>query len=82
MRIDGKVKLPAGVSAASGCKGTVTIRVKLGARTVATREASVTPRCTYSRSMIRAGAGKRTITATFGGNLSLLRRSSRTITIG
>jgi uncharacterized repeat protein (TIGR01451 family) len=79
--IAGRVKLPAGVTRAAGCKGTVTIRETRGTRKVATRAVQVTHRCTYSGSIKLTGRATGKITATFAGNPSLIPRSSHTITV-
>ncbi len=79
--IAGRIKLPAGVTPAAGCRGTVTIRAKRGTKTMATRRARVTRHCTYSASITITGRKALRITTTFGGNLVLAHRSSRTITV-
>jgi Ca2+-binding RTX toxin-like protein len=78
----GKLTLPAGVTPALGCKGTVTIQIKSGANTISTRRAKVGANCRY-RSRVSFGVTRRlignrlTVRATFGGNDVLVRRGSR-----
>lgn len=82
LRIDGSkasgtVALPAGVTKAQGCRGTVKLTVKAGKRTIATRTVKLTRACTYSA---RLPKSRRTlkVKATFGGNDVLRARSSPT----
>ena len=80
-RTRGTVSRPAGVSAAAGCSGTVTVTIKRGARTISTRRAKLTRTCTYTSTAAfssrgRLGNGRLRITARFGGNAVLKARSS------
>ncbi|HEX8121333.1 MAG TPA: Ig-like domain-containing protein [Solirubrobacteraceae bacterium] len=78
----GRLTLPAGVTPALGCKGTVTVQIKSGANTISTRRAKVDANCRY-RSRVSFGVTRRlignrlTARATFGGNDVLVRRGSR-----
>ena len=80
-RTRGTVSRPAGVSAAQGCSGTVTVTIKRGGRTISTRRAKLTRTCTYASTVTfgsrrRLGNGRLRITARFGGNAVLKARSS------
>ncbi len=80
-RTRGTVSRPAGVSAAQGCTGTVTVTIKRGGRTISTRRAKLTRTCAYTStatfgSRRRLGNGRLRITARFGGNAVLKARSS------
>ena len=80
-RTRGSVSRPAGVSAAAGCSGTVTVTIKRGTRTISTRRATLTRTCTYTSTATfssrgRLGNGRLRITARFGGNAVLKARSS------
>ena len=69
-RVTGALKLPQGLSRAQGCKGTVTVTVRRGHRTLGSHPARVTKRCTYSESLplhLKRG-GKLRVAAAFGGN--------------
>jgi len=59
-RVTGKLRLPAAVEPALGCRGEVTVR-----RGKVTRKAAITRTCTYS---VRLPKGKGTVRARFGGN--------------
>ncbi len=59
-RVTGKLRLPAAVEPALGCKGTVTVR-----RGKAKRTASLKPNCTYSVRLPKASGA---VKARFGGN--------------
>jgi len=43
----GRLTLPAGVTPAQGCEGTVTVQIKAGSKTVSTRRAQLRSNCTY-----------------------------------
>ena len=80
-RTRGTVRRPAGVTAAQGCSGTVTVTVKRGGRTISTRRAKLTRTCAYASTVTfgsrrRLGTGRLRITARFGGNAVLKARSS------
>jgi Ca2+-binding RTX toxin-like protein len=76
-RISGTVSLPAGVTKAQGCSGTVKVTVKAGSRTIATRTAGLSRSCTYSARLPKSSR-KLKVKATFGGNAVLGARSSPT----
>ena len=70
----GKVKRGAVSSAA--CKGKVTVKIKKGAKTVASGKATVKFNCTYKKTLkVSKKAKKLKVSARFGGN-SLLKASS------
>jgi Ca2+-binding RTX toxin-like protein len=76
-RVGGSVRLPARVSAAQGCSaGTVTVTVKQGARTMATRRTRLQRTCTYVAAVAVSRRGRLTIRARFDGNELLQARSS------
>ena len=74
----GTLSLPAGMSPAQGCKGTVAVQIKRGKKTISTRRVDVKPNCTYSvaatfsvKSRVpRRGTLK--VRARFNGNSALL----------
>jgi hypothetical protein len=73
-RITGRLGLPAGVPAATGCRGRVSVQTKRGRTTISTRRASLTRSCTFRvrvsfTNRRRFGTVKRLkFTARFGGN--------------
>lgn len=82
-RISGRLTLPVGVPRATGCRGTVTVRVKRGLSTIATRRASLTRSCTYrvrisfaNRARLRSAKRLR-FTVRFGGNARVLPATAR-----
>ncbi len=85
-RATGTLTRPTLVSPSQGCSGTVTITAKKGSKTVATRRTPLTRTCAFVttvkfRSKV---ASKLRLTAKFGGNDVLGRRSaaSRTVRLG
>ena len=69
----GRLTLPTGVTAAQACRGTVTVQIKAGAKTVSTRRVKLRPGCTYrSRVTFRSPQRLRPRTlrriVRFGGN--------------
>jgi Ca2+-binding RTX toxin-like protein len=76
-RASGRLTLPAALTSALGCRGTVTIRVRRGRRVVRARRVRLARTCRY-RIRIRARRGTR-IQARFGGNAVVLARSSRAL---
>lgn len=76
-KASGTVSLPAGVTKAQGCSGTVKLTVKAGSRTIATRTAKLSRSCTYSARLPKSSR-KLKVKATFGGNDVLSSRSSPT----
>ena len=77
-RISGRLTLPAGMPAATGCCGRVSVQVKRGTTTIATRRTSLTRTCTYRARVSFAGrarfrsATRLRFTARFAGNASVL----------
>jgi Ca2+-binding RTX toxin-like protein len=76
-RASGTVSLPAGVTKAQACRGTVKVTVKAGSRTIATRTAKLSRSCTYAVRLPKSSR-KLKVKATFGGNDVLSARSSAT----
>jgi hypothetical protein len=74
--VTGKLSRPAGVTAAKGCTGTVTVTYKKGTKTVATKKVSVRKDCTYSAKSTIRSKGKMKVGARFGGNAVLKAKSS------
>jgi hypothetical protein len=77
-RLSGRLTLPAGVPAAAGCRGRVTVQVKRGRTTIATRRPSLTRTCTYrvritfaTRRQLRRATRLR-FSARFAGNARVL----------
>ena len=76
-RASGTLGLPAALTKALGCRGTVTIRVRRNGRTIATRRMRLSRTCRYSvRIRVRRRA---TLKASFGGNTYVRARSSRSL---
>ena len=81
-RISGALGLPRAVTAAQGCRtGSVSVQVKRGRRTISTRRAEVTRRCTFSSAVIfrdrrRLGDGRLRVTVRFLGNAVLRERTA------
>ena len=46
-RTSGRISLPSGVTKANGCKGTVLVTFKAGAKTISARRAKLSKSCTY-----------------------------------
>ncbi len=76
-RVTGAVRRPPGVTAAQGCAaGTVTVTVKRGVRTIASRQAKLQRSCTYAVVVRVSLRGRYAVKARFGGNTVLQARSS------
>ena len=78
----GRVVRPAGVTAALGCKGKVTIQIKAGKKTVSTRRANVKKNCTFSKKVTftvpaRLNPSKLNVFVRFGGNAVLSAKSRK-----
>ena len=72
-RTRGRLLRPAGVNAASGCRGTVTVQVKAGRRTISARRARLRRTCRFSsrvtfRRAARLGRGRLKFVVRFSGN--------------
>lgn len=78
----GTVGLPAGVTRAQGCSGTVSIRLRRGRVTLGSGNATVRANCTYARSFTVSSSQEGTVTGTarFNGNDVLRPRSARSAT--
>jgi hypothetical protein len=77
----GKVALPTGVSNANGCKGTVTITLKKGKKTITSKKATVRKDCTYSAKVKVKSKAKMTAAAKFGGNAAVGAKTSAKINV-
>ena len=82
----GRISLPAGVSKAAGCTGTVAVTFKAGKKTISTRKAKVSKRCTF-RSKVKFSIPSRLhpkslrVQSTFRGNAVLTSRASARKTV-
>ena len=77
----GRLRLPAGVTPGQGCRGTVTVQIKAGRKTVSTRRVRLRSNCTYRSRVtfrIRQRLRPRTLrrTVRFGGNAVMAARSA------
>ena len=83
----GRLKRPAGVVAAKGCRGRVLVLVQVVRKTISARRVKVDKRCRYSqrlrfRSAKRfAKAGRLRVRAQYLGTPFLKKASSRTVTV-
>ena len=79
----GKVALPAAVTEAQGCRGTVVLRINRGGKSAAATNAPLRSDCTYRRTLsVPAGdAGALKATARFNGNAVVLPRSARSVAV-
>ena len=85
-RTRGRLLRPAGVSAAAGCRGTVTVQVKAGRRTISARRARVGRACRFSsrvtfRRAARLGRGRLKFVVRFSGNRAVAPGSARTLRV-
>ena len=85
----GRLTLPAGVTAAQACRGTVTVQIKAGRKTVSSRRVKLRPDCTYrSRVTFRNPQRLRPRTlrriVRFGGNsvVNATRATRQTLRVG
>ena len=85
MRLSGRLRLPAGVTAAAGCTGIVRADLRRNNAVVARRAAKLhrTRRgCRYARTLrLPRGRGKLVANARFTGNAALLPRRARAHTL-
>ena len=77
----GRLRLPVGVTPGQGCRGTVTVQIKAGRKTVSTRRVRLRSNCTYRSRVtfrIRQRLRPRTLrrTVRFGGNAVMAARSA------
>ena len=84
-KFTGKLGLPAGVTAAQGCFGKVTVRVKKGTKTISTRTVQLTSNCAYvskgkftQKHRLRRRGGTLKVLVRFLGNARLAKISART----
>jgi hypothetical protein len=73
-KLNGALKLPAGVSAAQGCSGKITVTARKGRRKVASATATVSPTCSWSAKFTvkhLKRRGKLSVAVAFGGNASI-----------
>ena len=82
----GRLKLPSGVTPATGCSGTVAVVFKAGRKTISTRRVSVRKDCTYAsrvsfsiRSRLRPKRLR--VGVTYRGNAVLLPATARRATV-
>ena len=85
-RTRGRLLRPAGVSAAAGCRGTVTVQVKAGRRTISARRARLGRACRFSsrvtfRRAARLGSGRLKFVVRFSGNRAVAPGSARTVRV-
>ena len=85
----GRLTLPAGVTPAQGCRGTVTVQIKAGSKTVSTRRVRLRSNCTYRsrvtfriKGRLRPRTLKRSVR--FGGNAVMAAKSAsrQTVRVG
>ena len=86
-RTTGRISLPRGVAAASGCVGRVAVQVKRRSNTISTRRVSLRRDCTFaSRVTFRPGErlpprGTLRFQVRFLGNAALLAIRTTTVTV-
>ena len=85
-RTRGRLVRPAGVTAAAGCRGTVTVQVKAGRRTISARRARLRRSCRFSsrvtfRRAARLGRGRLKFVVRFSGNRAIAPGSARTVRV-
>ncbi|HUR85755.1 MAG TPA: hypothetical protein VMY78_10455 [Solirubrobacteraceae bacterium] len=76
--ISGKLSLPAGVTKAAGCKGTVKLTGKRGTKTVVTKSATLKSDCSYSIKASVKTKGQVKMTVRFDGNSVLKGKNAAT----
>ncbi|HEX8121055.1 MAG TPA: Calx-beta domain-containing protein [Solirubrobacteraceae bacterium] len=81
--VSGRIIRPAGVTAAQGCTGVVSIQYKAGGNTISNRRTQVNRACRFSRRTtfrnprrLRNRNGRLTVSVRFQGNEYLLRRNA------
>ncbi len=75
--VRGTLVLPAGVTKAQGCRGTVTVTIKRSGRALLNQQVKVSKACTFSRSVTASRSKQRfTAGARFGGTAVLKTASS------
>jgi Ca2+-binding RTX toxin-like protein len=82
----GRLRLPAGVSAADDCRGAVAVQIKSRGQTISTRNVDVRPNCTYrSRVTFRVRrrilSNRLVVRARFTGTSALERTISRRVRV-
>jgi hypothetical protein len=82
----GRLALPAPLRRALGCKGTVTVQIKAGKKTISTRRAKLSKTCRYRSRVTFALPGRLRpdtlrVTARFSGNKVVKRRSSKRLAV-
>jgi len=85
-RTRGRLVTPAGVSAVQGCRGTVTVQVKAGRRTISARRARLRRSCRFTsrvtfRRAERLGRGRLKFIVRFSGNRVVAPGSARTVRV-
>ncbi len=77
----GRVSLPAGVSAARGCRGRVSVELRSGGRVLATRTVTLRTSCRYAATLRLPAARRGRVRASFRGNAALRPRASRVVAV-
>jgi CSLREA domain-containing protein len=82
--VAGRLRLPSGLTAANGCRGTVRVRAIAGHAIVGRAHATVTRGCTYRAALTLTGPGlaargRARLYVAFGGNAWLAGRSTTTV---
>ena len=85
-RTRGRLLRPAGVTPAAGCRGTVTVQVKAGRRTISARRARLRRTCRFGsrvtfRRPARLGRGRLKFVVRFSGNRAVAPGSARTLRV-
>ena len=85
-RTRGRLLRPAGVSSTAACRGTVTVQVKAGRRTISARRARLGRACRFSsrvtfRRAARLGRGRLKFVVRFSGNRAVAPGSARTVRV-
>jgi hypothetical protein len=82
--IKGRLTLPSTVAAAQGCKGTVTLQIRKGTRTRASKKVKLSPGCVFRATITvkrsRLGTAKPKLRVAFGGNAAV-GAAARTYTV-
>jgi hypothetical protein len=73
--------LPAGVSRADGCKGTVTVDARIAGRRVARKTATVTGTCAFAAKLTIPRKGRVAVSAAFGGNARVAKVTAGKVTV-
>ena len=80
-RFSGTVGMPAGITKAKGCSGSVTITLKKGTKTVTSKKATLKKDCTYSAKVTVKSKAKLKASSKFAGNAAVGAKSSTKINV-